>query len=318
MPPGRRPRAGRRLRRPAGSERRGACPAPVLHPDREHLGARGGRHRHRTTASCPAMRARGSSFSSSRTRIPTTSSASSAVTSTEHGFGDIAVDVAGRIWPAPGVLGTPLADARSGGRCGRLRRAGGLPAATRGRAGPRDAGRTRSDHGVTRRHHAPDEQPPRPERARVGHRLPRPRPLQPAAYSRSCLRRAAETARADAQPARRLAALGHALQGRVLCGATVEHQRTTRMEAAPGRRAGRVGHLPGQRLRHEAAAVGVRDRTDQSLGVRVQAASTRRRPSAPPRRSRRGTSRRRGRRPDGRCRGRARSAATRARVRERG
>ena len=29
----------------------------------------------------------------------------------EEGFGDIAVDVRGRIWPAPGVLGTPLADA---------------------------------------------------------------------------------------------------------------------------------------------------------------------------------------------------------------
>jgi acetylornithine deacetylase/succinyl-diaminopimelate desuccinylase-like protein len=29
----------------------------------------------------------------------------------EHGFGEVAVEVSGRIWPSPGVLGTPLADA---------------------------------------------------------------------------------------------------------------------------------------------------------------------------------------------------------------
>jgi acetylornithine deacetylase/succinyl-diaminopimelate desuccinylase-like protein len=29
----------------------------------------------------------------------------------EHGFGDVAVEVHGRIWPSPGVLGTPLVDA---------------------------------------------------------------------------------------------------------------------------------------------------------------------------------------------------------------
>src|SRR5262249_10360221 len=71
------------------------------------------------------------------------------------------------------------------------------------------------------------------------------------------------------EPAGRGAGGSEGHERRLLDFAARERVRAAGVKAAPARRLRRVGHLAGERVGQEAAAVRVRDRVDQRLAVRM-------------------------------------------------